>query len=92
MRYVTMTEKGQITVPVEIRRSLGLIPGKKLNISQNGDEIVIQKPAALEEVRQLLKVEMKGKGTGGVKTESGAGWTAHVKERSENSSPPPMLY
>jgi AbrB family looped-hinge helix DNA binding protein len=81
MRYVTMTEKGQITVPVEIRRSLGLIPGKKLNISQNGDEIVIQKPVALEEVRQLLKAEMKGKGTSGVKTESGAGWTAQVEER-----------
>jgi AbrB family looped-hinge helix DNA binding protein len=81
MRYVTMTEKGQITVPVEIRRSLGLMPGKKLNISQNGDEIVIQKPAVLEEVRQLLKAEMKGKGTSGVKTESGSGWAAHVEER-----------
>jgi AbrB family looped-hinge helix DNA binding protein len=81
MRYVTMTEKGQITVPVEIRRSLGLLPGKKLNISLNGDDIVIQKPAALEEVRQRLKAEMNGKGTSRVKTESGAGWTAHVEDR-----------
>lgn len=80
-----MTTRGQITVPVEIRRSLGLKPGKKLNISLNGDDIVIQKPAALEEVRQLLKAEMNGKGTSGVKTESGAGWEAHVEERFAQS-------
>jgi AbrB family looped-hinge helix DNA binding protein len=85
MSYVTMTAKGQITVPVEIRRSLGLLPGKKLNISLNGDDIVIQKPAALEEVRQILKAEMDGKGTRGVKTESGAGWIAHVEERFAQS-------
>jgi AbrB family looped-hinge helix DNA binding protein len=76
-----MTEKGQITVPVEIRRSLGLKPGRKLNISLNGNDIVIQKPAALDEVRQLLKAEMKGKGTSRVKTESGVGWTAHVEDK-----------
>jgi AbrB family looped-hinge helix DNA binding protein len=39
MPYVTMTEKGQITVPVEIRRTLGLKPGKKLNISLEGEDI-----------------------------------------------------
>jgi AbrB family looped-hinge helix DNA binding protein len=74
-------EKGQITVPVEIRRTLGLLPGKKLNISLNGDNIVIQKPAAVEDVRRLLKTEMKKQGTGRVKAESGAGWTAHAEER-----------
>ncbi|MDR1470778.1 MAG: AbrB/MazE/SpoVT family DNA-binding domain-containing protein [Spirochaetaceae bacterium] len=81
MRYVTMTEKGQITVPVEIRRSLGLKPGKKLNISLKGDDIVIQKSVTLEEVRQLLKAEMKNGGTNEVKTEGGAGWTAHVEDQ-----------
>jgi AbrB family looped-hinge helix DNA binding protein len=81
MSYVTMTVKGQITVPVEIRRSLGLKPGRKLNISLNGDSIVIQKPAALEEVRQLLKGEMEGQGTSRVKTESGAGWAAHAEDK-----------
>jgi AbrB family looped-hinge helix DNA binding protein len=81
MRFVTMTEKGQITVPVEIRRSLGLKPGKKLNITLKGDDIVIQKPVALEEVRRLLHAEMNSKGTDSVKTESGAGWTAHAEEK-----------
>jgi AbrB family looped-hinge helix DNA binding protein len=76
-----MTVKGQITVPVEIRRSLGLKPGKKLSISLNGDNIVIQKPAALEEVRQLLSAEMKKQETSAVKTESGAGWIAHVEDK-----------
>jgi AbrB family looped-hinge helix DNA binding protein len=81
MSYVTMTAKGQITVPVEIRRSLELLPGKKLNISLNGNTIVIQKPAAVEAVRQRLRAEMKGQGTDTVKTKTGAGWEAHVEER-----------
>jgi AbrB family looped-hinge helix DNA binding protein len=81
MSYVTMTIKGQITVPVEIRRSLGLKPGKKLNISLNGDDIVIQKPAAIEEVRHLLKAEMQEQGTDTVKTKNGSGWAAHVEDR-----------
>jgi AbrB family looped-hinge helix DNA binding protein len=81
MSYVTMTVKGQITVPVEIRRALGLLPGKKLNISLKGDDIVIQKPAAVEDVRLVLQEEMKRQGTGGVKTESGCGWEAHVEDR-----------
>ena len=80
MSYVTMTVKGQITVPAEIRRALGLLPGKKLNISLKGDDIVIQKPVALEDVRQALRAEMKSQGTGGLATESGTGWNAHVEE------------
>jgi AbrB family looped-hinge helix DNA binding protein len=81
MSYVTMTVKGQITVPVEIRRTLGLLPGKKLNISLKGDDIVIKKPVAVEDIRQRLRKEMEEQGTDGVKPESGAGWTAHVEER-----------
>jgi AbrB family looped-hinge helix DNA binding protein len=85
MSYVTMTVKGQITVPVEIRRSLGLVPGKKLNIFLQGDNIMIQKPAAVEAVRQRLQTEMKRQGTGTVKTESGSGWEAHVEDRFAQS-------
>jgi AbrB family looped-hinge helix DNA binding protein len=81
MSYVTMTVKGQITVPVEIRRSLGLVPGKKLNISLKGDDIVIQKPETIEAVRERLQAEMKARGTGAVKTKNGSGWEVHVEER-----------
>jgi hypothetical protein len=48
----------------------------------SGDDIVIKKPATLEEIRQLLKAEMKKQKATTVKTESGAGWTAHVKDRN----------
>jgi AbrB family looped-hinge helix DNA binding protein len=81
MSYVTMTTKGQITVPVEIRRAMGLVPGKKLNISLKGDDIVIQKPVSVESVRKRIRVEMEEQGTGMVKTKSGSGWTAHVEDR-----------
>jgi AbrB family looped-hinge helix DNA binding protein len=81
MQYVTLSSLGQITVPMEMRKALGLLPGKKVNISLNGDVIVIQKPEALDEVRRLIKAETAGQGTAGEGTESGAGWTAHVAER-----------
>lgn len=80
-----MTVKGQITVPVEICRSLGLVPGKKLNISLKGDDIVIQKPETIEAVRERIQAEMKARGTGTVKTKNGSGWEAHVEERFAQS-------
>jgi AbrB family looped-hinge helix DNA binding protein len=81
MMYITLTEKGQITVPVDIRRTLNLLPGKKLNIAVRGDEIVIQKPVVLEDVRRLLQAEMEKQGTVRLQAESGAGWAADVEER-----------
>jgi bifunctional DNA-binding transcriptional regulator/antitoxin component of YhaV-PrlF toxin-antitoxin module len=66
---------------VEIRRALGLLPGKKLTISLKGDDMVIQKPVAVEDIRKFLQDEMKRRGTGRVKTKSGSGWETHVEER-----------
>jgi len=37
-----MTSKGQITVPVAIRRKLGLKQGQQFNIKRKGNTVVVQ--------------------------------------------------
>jgi AbrB family looped-hinge helix DNA binding protein len=80
MKYATITEKGQITLPVEIRRALKLEPGKKLSISLEGENISISKPADIAEVRGLLREQMAKRGTEKKPARSGDGWAAHVRE------------
>ncbi|MDR2211772.1 MAG: AbrB/MazE/SpoVT family DNA-binding domain-containing protein [Spirochaetaceae bacterium] len=80
VKYATVTEKGQITLPVEMRRALKLEPGKKLSITLEGQSISISKPADIDEVRELLRRQMAKRGTGKKPARSGDGWTAHVRE------------
>ena len=52
----TLTSKGQVTIPVEIRRKLGLKPGERVlfNIGKN-NQVVIEKSdwlAGLRRIRQ----------------------------------------
>jgi AbrB family looped-hinge helix DNA binding protein len=79
-KYTTMTEKGQITLPVEMRRALSLEPGKKLNIALRGEQISISKPVDIAEVRRELQEQMARRGTEKQTVESGDGWTANVRE------------
>jgi antitoxin PrlF len=37
MPTATITSKGQITIPIEVRKKLGLKTGDKINIFDNGD-------------------------------------------------------
>jgi bifunctional DNA-binding transcriptional regulator/antitoxin component of YhaV-PrlF toxin-antitoxin module len=76
-----MTEKGQITVPVEMRRALHFEPGKKLSISIQGEHIFISKPVDIAEVRKELQEQMVQKGTDKQTVGSGDGWTANVREK-----------
>jgi AbrB family looped-hinge helix DNA binding protein len=79
--YTTITEKGQITLPAEIRKTLNLSPGKKLKLTLEADRITITRPVDILEVRQILKDEIKKNKTANSNAKSGDGWTAHVKEK-----------
>ncbi len=52
MAAVTLTSKGQTTIPKEIRDFLGIGPGDKLDFVVESDGRVILRPAILD-VRQL---------------------------------------
>jgi AbrB family looped-hinge helix DNA binding protein len=38
-----MTRKGQVTIPVEIRRALGLKEGDQIAVNQNGDGVMMRR-------------------------------------------------
>ncbi len=42
MAIVTVSTKGQIVIPKEVRESLGLRPGAKIDVKLKGDEITLK--------------------------------------------------
>jgi len=54
------TTKGQIVIPVELRRKYGITEGTKIVVVDNGDEIVLR-PVTRERIAKLRGV-LKGSG------------------------------
>jgi antitoxin PrlF len=42
MSTVTVSEKGQVVIPAEIRRRLGIVPGCQLNFTLEGNTIRVE--------------------------------------------------
>jgi len=42
MKIVTVSEKGQVVIPAEIRRQLGITPGCQLNFILDGNTIRVE--------------------------------------------------
>ena len=52
----TVTRKGQVTVPVEIRRALGLKEGDKVVFTLDGDEVrLVRTGSVVERTRGIIK-------------------------------------
>lgn len=49
-----ITSQGQISVPAEVRRKLGVGPGSVIEWEQNGDQVVVKR-AALYDLEDLHK-------------------------------------
>ena len=54
------TVKGQIVIPVDLRRKYGITAGTKISITDNGEAIIL-KPVNEESLKRLQGV-LKGKG------------------------------
>ena len=60
-----MTSKGQVTIPVEIRRKLRLKPGQAVSFDVSGDVVKIGQPDWRRELEALgveVRAHMKRKG------------------------------
>ena len=82
MNYVTiLTSKGTTTVPVEIRRQLGLKPGMQLAFSQNKTtgEFVLKRAQTIQDIRALNKAALAQAGSSR-QYYSGAGFEEAVGE------------
>ena len=43
MRTTTMTRKGQVTIPTEIRQALGLVEGDRLEVQLEADTVCLRR-------------------------------------------------
>jgi len=57
MRSATVTSKGQITVPVEVRRKLGLTPGVKVDFweTATGDYLLRPRTGSIKDMYGILQ-------------------------------------
>jgi antitoxin PrlF len=56
MSSSTITQKGQVTIPAELRKSLGIEPGDRLSFSKKGSKIImIKKKFKVEQSFGVLK-------------------------------------
>ncbi len=56
---VSITSQGQISIPAQLRKQLGLQTGKKALVSAQGDKIIIEPVKDLLELRGSLKTNIK---------------------------------
>lgn len=56
MATATMTSKGQLTVPKEIRDRLGLKPGDKVELVPSGDDRVVMRKRRTIELKELFGI------------------------------------
>lgn len=48
-RGTTITRKGQITIPIEIRRALNLAEGERLSVERAGDTVLLRRAISVTE-------------------------------------------
>lgn len=58
-----ITAKGQITIPIEIRRKLGLQPNSEVEFEIAGNAVRIRKARGRTERGRALVEHMRGRGT-----------------------------
>jgi AbrB family looped-hinge helix DNA binding protein len=61
--YTTVSSKGQLVIPAEMRESLGIEPGTRVAIRQEGEELILS-PATREAARRVL-ARLRGMTAGG---------------------------
>ncbi len=58
-----VTSKGQVTIPIEIRDMLGILPSSEVEFVVEGDRAVLRKTAASGARGRRLVESMRGRGT-----------------------------
>ena len=63
MSEATMTSKGQVTIPVEIRKAMGLEAGERVVFTRldDGTTVMRAKTRSILDLKGLLKPAAKGK-------------------------------
>lgn len=57
-----ITTKGQVTIPLQVRERLGLLPNTEVDFRVDGDTVVMTKASVRSKGRRLID-HMRGRGT-----------------------------
>jgi len=79
--YATVTSKGQVTLPVELRRELGIQPGQTIGFRQEGGRAVLEPAGDVQAVRTMLERAARRNGTWGSTPDPSAVWQDAVVRR-----------
>ncbi|MDR2348032.1 MAG: AbrB/MazE/SpoVT family DNA-binding domain-containing protein [Bifidobacteriaceae bacterium] len=79
--YSTVTAKGQITLPADVRRRLGFRPGQRVAITADDNGVHIAAPPDLQDLRRRLRAEMSAAGTWQRPLDPAAAWIEDAVER-----------
>lgn len=63
MTLAQVSDKGQITLPAKVRKSLGIAARSKLDVTVEGNRIVLQPVKSVMELSGILHERAKGKPT-----------------------------
>ncbi len=58
-----VTSKGQVTIPIEIRDRLGILPNSEVEFAEDGGQVVLRKKATPGVRGRRLVEAMRGKST-----------------------------
>lgn len=83
MTYKTiLTSKGTTTIPIEIRKQLGLKPGMQIAFSRTkSGEYIIKRSQTIEEIRAMNKQALAQAATSNKEYNSGDGFTLASREK-----------
>lgn len=58
-----ITSKGQVTIPIEVRKKAGLLPNTEVEFAVKGNTVVLRKTGKLPRRGRRLLALMRGKAT-----------------------------
>ena len=83
--YATVTSKGQVTLPAELRRALGIEPGQTVSFSVSDDHAIMEVPPSVEDVRAMLEGSARRNGTWGKVSDISSAWREAAVKRYEDA-------
>jgi len=80
--YTTVTSKGQITLPADLRKRFGIQPGHRVGIREVGGTITLEPIKTIAEARIAARREIEAADTIGAAAEVSAGWRDAAAHRA----------